>query len=62
MTKLGRIEVAELLMPSRPTGKLTAYHQSQKQVVQMKFCPYMRGGDRRVFFFDQQTRPRGFDK
>ena len=42
MTKLSRIETAGIIDAIETNREWTAYHRSQKQVVQMKFCPYMR--------------------
>ncbi len=58
MTKLSRIEVAGIIDAIETNREWTAYHQSQKQVVQMKFCPYMRGGDQVGFSFSINKQDR----
>ena len=58
MTKLSRIEVAGIIDAIEANREWTAYHQSQKQVVQMKFCPYMRGGDQVGFSFSINKQDR----
>tara|TARA_R100001086_G_C11841805_1_gene259264 strand:+ start:577 stop:1125 length:549 start_codon:yes stop_codon:yes gene_type:complete len=58
MTKLSRIEVAGIIDAIETNREWTAYHQSQKQVVQMKFCPYMRSGDQVGFSFSINKQDR----
>tara|TARA_R100000008_G_scaffold85599_1_gene75961 strand:+ start:837 stop:1394 length:558 start_codon:yes stop_codon:yes gene_type:complete len=43
ITKLSRTEVGGILDSIESNREFSAYHSSQKQVVQMKFGPYMRG-------------------
>lgn len=51
MTKLSRIEAAGIMDSIETNREWTAYHRSPKQVVQMKFCPYMRDGNQVGFSF-----------
>ena len=51
MTKLSRIEVAGIIYAIETNREWTAYHRSPKQVVQMKFCPYMRSGEQVGYSF-----------
>ena len=58
MTKLSRIEVAGIIDAIEKNREWTAYHQSQKQVVQMKFCPYLREGNQVGFSFSINKQDR----
>jgi hypothetical protein len=51
ITKLGRQEVAGIIDCLETNREFSTYHSSAKQVLQMKFCPYMRGGDQVGYSF-----------
>ena len=51
ITKLGRIEIAGIIDAIESNRDWSAYHRSQKQVLQIKFCPYMREGKQVGFSF-----------
>ena len=51
ITKLSRIEVGGIVDAIESNREWSAYHRSQKQVLQMKFCPYMREGKQVGFSF-----------
>ena len=41
MTKLARVEIAGIIHALDSNEEWSAYHKGPKQVLQMKFCPYM---------------------
>tara|TARA_R100000808_G_scaffold25086_1_gene61606 strand:- start:4964 stop:5542 length:579 start_codon:yes stop_codon:yes gene_type:complete len=51
ITKLSRVEVAGIIDAIESNREWSAYHRSQKQVLTMKFCPYLRNGDQIGFSF-----------
>jgi len=51
ITKLSRVEVAGIIDSIETNREFSAYHRSQKQVLQIKFCPYMREGKQVGFSF-----------
>ena len=51
ITKLSRTEVGGILDSLESNREFSAYHQSANQVLQMKFCPYLRDGDQVGFSF-----------
>jgi len=51
ITKLSRVEIGGIIDSLESNREFSAYHQSQKQVLQMKFCPYMRDGNQVGFSF-----------
>jgi len=51
ITKLSRTEVGGVLDSLESNREFSAYHQSQNQVLQIKFCPYLRDGNQVGFSF-----------
>ena len=51
ITKLGRQEVAGIIDCLETNREFSTYHSSAKQVLQMKFCPYMRNGEQIGYSF-----------
>ena len=51
ITKLGRSEVAAIIDCLETNREFSTYHSSAKQVLQMKFCPYLRNGEQIGFSF-----------
>ncbi len=67
ITKLSRVEIGGILDSLESNREFSAYHQSQNQVLQMKFCPYLRDGNQVGFSFsinkqekDDSTATTGF--
>ena len=57
ITKLGRQEVAGIIDCLETNREFSTYHSSAKQVLQMKFCPYIRNGDQIGFSFAIRGEP-----
>ena len=51
ITKLGRQEVAGIIDCLETNREFSTYHSSAKEVLQMKFCPYMRNGEQIGYSF-----------
>ena len=49
ITKLSRIEVGGIIDAIETNREFSAYHRSQKQILQIRFCPYIRD-DKQIGF------------
>ena len=51
IVKLSRLEVAAIMDSIQSNRELSTYHRSQNQVLQIKFCPYVRDEQQVGFSF-----------
>ena len=51
ITKLSRIEIAGIIDAIETNREFSAYHRSKKQILQIRFCPYMKDNKQIGFSF-----------